>query len=65
MQPVGPEIAPLQLLDGLNDPEPVHGAVAVAAFHPLVGAQPGLERRVAAILPQELGRRLPDLSIEH
>jgi hypothetical protein len=65
MQAVAREIAPLQLLDGLNDPEPVHGAVAVAALHPLVGTQSGLECRVAPILSQQLRGRVPDLSIEH
>jgi hypothetical protein len=43
----------------------VHGAVAVAALHPLVGAQPRLEGCIPSILPQQLSGGVPDLTIEH
>ena len=61
MQPVGPGIAPLQLLDGLNDPEPVHGPVAVAAFDRAMADVDVLAAPTLPVLPPRIGEETVEL----
>ena len=65
VQAVARALDPLQLLHGLDDPEPVNRAVAVAVLDPLVGAQARFEGRIEPVFTQEQAGRLPDLTIEH